>query len=145
MVRAVGAPAIAVVTKVIMQRVSSLGRITSPGLLLRVESLVLLVTAIGVYAWHDGSWVLFAVLFLAPDLSFLAFLAGRRLSAAAYNLAHAFILPGVLLAFGAAGSSLAIDLALIWGAHIALDRILGYGLRYPEALKETHLGRISRR
>jgi hypothetical protein len=31
---------------------------------------------------------------------------------------------------------------LIWGAHIALDRVLGYGLKYPDGSKETHLGRV---
>jgi hypothetical protein len=115
--------------------------LTSPALLLRVESLVLFATAVGVYAWHDGSWWLFALLFLAPDLSFFAYLAGPRLGAAGYNLAHAFILPGILLA-AATRSALALDLALIWGAHIALDRVLGYGLKYPEGFKETHLGRV---
>src|SRR5687768_4784637 len=105
-----------------------LDRLTSPGLLLRLESVVLLVTAVGTFAWHDGSWWLFAILFLAPDLSFLGFLAGARVGAMVYNLAHAFVLPGMLLAFAVTDSDLALDLALIWGAHIALDRALGYGL-----------------
>jgi hypothetical protein len=114
--------------------------LTSPRFLLRVESFVLFAVSVGVYAWHDGSWWLFALLFLAPDLSFFAYLAGPRLGAAAYNLVHAFVLPGLVLA--AVGSDLALDLALIWGAHIALDRLLGYGLKYPDGFKETHLGRI---
>jgi len=121
-----------------------LDRLTSPGLLLRVESLVLLAVAVGIYAWHDGSWWLFAILFLAPDLSFLGFLGGPRTGAMTYNLAHAFIIPGLLLAVATTGSELAVDLALIWGAHIAMDRVLGYGLRYPEGSQETHLGRLGR-
>jgi hypothetical protein len=28
---------------------------------------------------------------------------------------------------------------LIWTAHIAMDRALGYGLKYPTAFKSTHL------
>jgi hypothetical protein len=106
-------------------------RLTSPSLLLRAESLVLFVTAVGVYEWHDGSWWFFALIFLAPDLSFLAYLAGPRLAAAAYNLVHAFVLPGILLLIATTGSGL------------ALDRLLGYGLNYPEGFKETHLGRRS--
>ena len=121
-----------------------LDRLTSPGLLLRVESIVLLAAAVGACAWHGGSWWLFLILFLAPDLSFFAYLAGPRIGAAGYNLAHAFVLPEVLLAFAAVGSALALDLALIWGAHIALDRAIGYGLKYPEGFKETHLGRLGR-
>jgi hypothetical protein len=30
-------------------------------------------------------------------------------------------------------------LALIWLAHIGLDRALGYGLKYPTAFRHTHL------
>ena len=122
-----------------------LDRLTAPGPLLRVESLVLLAVAVGAYAWHDGSWLLFALLILAPDLSALGYLSGPRVGAATYNLAHAFVLPGILLAFGAAGSDLALDLALIWGAHIAADRALGYGLKYPEGFKSTHIQRVERR
>lgn len=122
-----------------------LDRLTAPSLLLRVESLTLLAVAIGTYAWHDGSWWLFAVLFLAPDLSFLGYLAGPGIGAATYNVAHAYIVPGGLLAVSTTGSAIAFDLALIWGAHIALDRTLGYGLKYPEGFGKTHLGEVGRR
>jgi hypothetical protein len=36
-------------------------------------------------------------------------------------------------------------IALIWLAHIGLDRALGYGLKLTTAFGETHLGRIGRR
>ena len=32
--------------------------------------------------------------------------------------------------------------ALIWAAHIAVDRALGYGLKYGAGFGLTHLGRI---
>ena len=38
-----------------------------------------------------------------------------------------------------AGQSLAVWLALIWCAHIGMDRLLGFGLKYPDAFKHTHL------
>jgi hypothetical protein len=37
---------------------------------------------------------------------------------------------------------LAVQIALIWGAHIGADRMLGYGLKYPTAFKHTHLQRV---
>jgi len=40
------------------------------------------------------------------------------------------------------GGSLAISLALIWFSHIGMDRLVGYGLKYPTAFKDTHLGRV---
>jgi hypothetical protein len=118
---------------------AALGRLVSPGVLLRAESSVVLAPTGGADAWHGGSWWVFAVLLLAPDASILGYLAGNRVGATAYNLVHAFMLPGVLLALGAMGSSLAFDLGLIWGAHIAMDRVFGYGLKGPGGFKETHL------
>ncbi|MEJ0027488.1 MAG: DUF4260 family protein [Rhizomicrobium sp.] len=35
-----------------------------------------------------GDWKQFAILFLAPDLSFAGYLAGPRFGAAAYNTLH---------------------------------------------------------
>jgi len=46
------------------------------------------------------------------------------------------------LAGVAARSSLVEYLALIWFAHIALDRLLGYGLKYPTRFQDTHLQRV---
>jgi hypothetical protein len=33
-------------------------------------------------------------------------------------------------------------LCVIWVAHIGFDRLLGYGLKYPTAFKDTHLGKV---
>ena len=33
-------------------------------------------------------------------------------------------------------------LALIWVAHIGMDRLMGYGLKYPSAFKDTHLQHV---
>jgi hypothetical protein len=107
-----------------------------------MEALVLLAVVIGLYIRHDGSWLLFALLILAPDLSALGYLAGNRIGALSYNLAHAFIAPGILVFVGFADYSLATSLALIWAAHIAGDRVLGYGLKYEDGFKITHLQRV---
>jgi hypothetical protein len=49
----------------------------------------------------------------------------------------------VLGAFGLlGGSSLALVVALVWFAHIGMDRLVGYGLKYPTESKDTHLGRV---
>jgi hypothetical protein len=41
-----------------------------------------------------------------------------------------------------ADSDAATKIALIWLAHIGADRLLGYGLKYPTAFKDTHLSRV---
>jgi hypothetical protein len=113
---------------------------------LRIEGAMLAFAAIAAYAHQGGAWPLFAVLFLAPDLSFLGYLAGTRIGALAYNAMHSTIGPIVLGAFGAAlGHPIAILIALIWAAHVGFDRALGYGLKYASGFRNTHLGLIGRK
>ena len=65
------------------------------------------------------------------------------LGAICYNIVHSYVLPLTLALFGAiAGRPLALYLVLIWGAHIGFDRVLGYGLKYPTAFKDTHLQHV---
>jgi hypothetical protein len=54
------------------------------------------------YAHLHFSWLLFAVLFLAPDLFMVGFLANPKLGAAIYNLGHWLLLPLVVFAVGLA-------------------------------------------
>jgi len=114
--------------------------LTRPTVLLRLEAALALALAVGLYGTHGGDWMLFALLFLAPDLSALGYLAGPAAGAACYNAAHTYLISAVLWAFGlAAGHTSLPLLALIWVAHIGLDRLLGYGLKYPDGFKRTHL------
>lgn len=116
---------------------------TLPAILLRLEGAALLAAAVLLYRERDASWLLFAVLLLAPDLSALGYLAGTRLGAIAYNIAHTTVLPIALGVAGLlAGGDLAVSIGLIWLAHIGLDRAIGYGLKYPDAFKSTHLDRV---
>jgi hypothetical protein len=114
-----------------------------PRVLLRLEGLAVLVGALLLYFHADFGWVLLAVLFLAPDLSFLGYLFGPRLGALGYDAVHTEIFP-IALATAAViwNGHTATRIALIWLAHIGLDRFLGYGLKYPTAFKDTHLQRV---
>jgi hypothetical protein len=111
--------------------------------LLRIEGLALFCAATVFYGVSGASWWLFGVLFLAPDLSFAAYLAGARLGAIGYNALHATIGPLLLgLVSLAMPWPIAGSVALIWLAHIGFDRALGYGLKYNAGFGFTHLGRI---
>jgi hypothetical protein len=117
--------------------------IARPRVLLRLEGAAVLALAVAGYRASGGSWWLFALLLLAPDLAALGYLAGSRAGAATYNLVHTYVLPLALLGYGLWGTSpLALSLALIWLAHIGMDRAVGYGLKYATAFKDTHLGRV---
>jgi hypothetical protein len=113
---------------------------------LRLEGLALASVCIAAYGSLGESWWWFAALILVPDLSMLGYLAGPRVGAGAYNLAHNWAV--VVLWGGAAwllgGGSLALSLPLILGSHIGIDRALGYGLKLPTGFRDTHLGRIGK-
>lgn len=118
-------------------------RLMGPGALLRVEGGVLLGIGALLYWVNGGSWVLFASLILAPDLSMLGYLLGAKVGAATYNVFHTYALPASLAAFGVlAGSPLAVSVALVWFVHIGMDRLVGYGLKYTSGFKDTHLDRV---
>ncbi len=120
--------------------------LTDPVVLQRIEGGVLLIIALVLYAKLSGPWLLFILLILAPDLFIAGYLGGPRMGAAVYNLGHTWLLPAILAVGGIlGGANLAIWVALIWFAHIGLDRLLGYGLKLPTAFTDTHLGRIGRR
>jgi hypothetical protein len=108
---------------------------------LRLEGLIALMVAMYLYAHEGGSWLTFAVLFLAPDVSFAGYLAGPRIGAALYNIAHSYVGP-LILAVTLLSAGVWLPLSLVWVAHIGFDRALGYGLKYPSAFGDTHLGRI---
>jgi hypothetical protein len=125
-------------------------------LVLRLEGLALAAICVWLYAGIHEPWWLFALLFLAPDLSMLGYLGGPRLGAVVYNIVHTWVAPVVLFAIAwwgggrlravgiAANTSSLLPLAFILGAHIGVDRALGYGLKLPAGFRHTHLGRIGR-
>lgn len=113
--------------------------------ILRAEGLTVFLAATTAFFLDGGAWWLYLVLFLAPDLSFLAYAAGARSGAVAYNTLHAYVLPLLLaLAGWSLGSDWALHVALVWLAHIGIDRFLGYGLKYPTAFGHTHLGPVGK-
>jgi hypothetical protein len=113
--------------------------------LLRLEGITLFAGMTLLYGLWDGSWWVYAVLFLAPDLSFAAYLAGPKVGAIVYNAAHSYLAPVALMTAGfAMASPLILSLAMIWLAHIGIDRALGYGLKYRTGFVFTHLGRIGK-
>jgi Domain of unknown function (DUF4260) len=78
---------------------------------------------------------------LAPDIAMTGYLAGTRPGAHLHNLTHATLLSAVMLGAGYwQADRLVIALALVWLAHIGLDRLLGTGPKYNDRFTHTHLG-----
>ena len=124
-----------------------LGAVTGlPLAFLRSEGAVLLAAALAAYvtALDEPLWLI-PVLLLLPDLLMVGYLRDSRLGAWLYNLAHSYPAP-------AAVGTVALltdapvwqGVALIWFAHIGMDRAAGYGLKHETGFADTHLGRIGR-
>ncbi len=113
--------------------------------LLKLEELATLAFALFLFSQLDYGWGWFALLFLAPDLSMVGYLANPRLGAWTYNGVHH---KGVALALYLLGHILAIPALMFAGTillgHSSFDRILGYGLKHEDAFQNTHLGRIGK-
>lgn len=117
--------------------------VTMPAIILRLEGLALLVGALAAYGYLGYSWWTFALLLLVPDLGALGYLHSKRVGAVAYNLVHTESLPLLLgVASVLFDQPLGLQLALIWAAHIGVDRAVGYGLKYADGFQHTHLGEV---
>lgn len=114
-----------------------------PRLLLHLEGLALLAAAVFVYFAQGRPLWVFLVFLLAPDLSAIGYAFGPRVGSMAYNLAHITVWPILVGLLGwRFGWSWAMAAALIWLAHIGMDRALGYGLKYPDAFKHSHFDNL---
>ena len=110
---------------------------------LRVAGLAIAAAPLLVLGPTGGPWWLVPALFLVPDLSMLGYLAGDRVGAWAYNLAHTAPLPVALLAAGLGWHSTALTVAGAVGLfHIGVDRALGYGVEHDHGFGHTHLGAL---
>ena len=113
--------------------------------LLRSEGVALLAVATVLYGKYGRSWWLFLALLAAPDLGLLGLLWSKRVGAVTYDLTHTSVPPAALGLVGIlTGSVLAVALALVWFAHIGMDRALGLGLLYPDGSGCTHLRKARR-
>jgi hypothetical protein len=122
-------------------RLLSSGVFTKPEILLRIEGAFDLALSLIFFQAILGNWLLFVLLLLAPDLAMLGYLRGVRLGTVCYNLIHTLAVPFLIIAYAYLTKSLwLLPYALIWTAHIGLDRMLGFGLKYPTRFRDTHLG-----
>ena len=112
----------------------------SPKPLLHLEGAAVFIASLYAYHLNHGSWLLFVLLFLTPDVSMIGYVFGARVGAITYNAIHTYVGPLVLAGYSlGTGHQTPLLLASIWMAHIGLDRALGFGLKYASRFKDTHL------
>ena len=114
--------------------------------LLKLEDAAKFMAAYWLSLYLGNTWWIFFAWLLAPDLSMIGYVVSTRVGAMLYNLAHhqglalAILIAGIYFSF----PGLILTGIILFG-HSAMDRLLGYGLKYPDDFKHTHLGWIGRK
>jgi len=108
--------------------------------ILQIENALILISSVYFYSYCQFEWTVFAILFLSPDIFMIGYLLDKTRGAHIYNIGHTYLLPVILLSCGLiAKQQMFSMLALIWIAHIAADRTLGFGLKYTSGFKDSDL------
>lgn len=109
--------------------------------LLKLEEVAQFLLSIVLFSQLPFAWWWFPALILVPDLGMLGYLINPKIGAYAYNLVHH---KAVAIAIGAAGFLLGSPVLLLTGVilfgHSAMDRMMGYGLKYEDSFNHTSLG-----
>lgn len=111
--------------------------------ILRIEELAMLGLAIYLNSFLPFEGWVFWAWFLTPDIGMLGYLVNTKVGAITYNLLHH---KGVAMVCYLAGYFLIIHELTLAGVvlfgHSSFDRVVGYGLKYSDNFKHTHLGWI---
>jgi hypothetical protein len=110
---------------------------------LKVEELMMFIATLIIFPKLGYSWWWFAGLILTPDLGMIGYLANTKIGSATYNFTHNKALAVII---GLAGYYFHINEMMLAGlilfSHSSMDRMFGFGLKYPDNFKYTHLGSI---
>lgn len=112
-------------------------------ILLHFEGLAVLLLSVYFYSYLEFSWLLFIILLFAQDISMVGYLVNNKVGTIMYNIVHTYSLPIGLIFLGILITKpFILAIGLIASAHIGMDRMIGFGLKYPTGFKHTHLDRI---
>lgn len=108
---------------------------------IRLEEAAMFVFSIILFQTTNFEWWYFIALLLAPDISMLGYLISPKFGAFCYNLFHHKAIALFLLVFGWHFQQAWTELiGIVLFGHACLDRFFGFGLKYPDNFKHTHLG-----
>lgn len=111
--------------------------------LLKLEYFGLFLFSIILFSQLDFAWWIYPLLFLVPDIGMLGYLINNKIGAYTYNLCHHL---GVAVAFLMYGALMTNPLCTLFGTillgHSSFDRLVGYGLKYTDSFKHTHLNNL---
>lgn len=109
--------------------------------LLKLEELAMFLLSIYLFSLLDYAWWVYLVFILTPDIGMIGYAVNTKLGATTYNIFHH---KGIAILVGFAGFwwgivELQLGGIILFG-HASMDRIFGYGLKFSDNFKHTHLG-----
>ncbi len=108
---------------------------------LKLEELAMFGFSIFLFNQTEYAWWVYLALILVPDIGMIGYVINTKIGAITYNLFHH---KGIALCVLILGYYYFLDWVVLAGiilfGHAALDRMLGYGLKYEDSFKHTHLG-----
>ncbi|MEI5993759.1 DUF4260 domain-containing protein [Candidatus Enterococcus mansonii] len=108
--------------------------------ILQIENGSLFLLAFALFIHLNVPVFYFFLWLLLPDITMLGYLGGSSLGANIYNLGHNLVFPVLLtIIYLLTHTTLLLPIAIVWSAHIFMDRTLGYGLKYSDDFKHTHI------
>jgi Domain of unknown function (DUF4260) len=111
---------------------------------LKLEELGQFLFGIFLFLQLTFSWWWFPAMLLTPDVGMVGYLLNNKLGAITYNIMHHKGLAIVVLLLGyTLGNEILSLTGIILFSHASMDRLLGYGLKYFDHFKHTHLGNLS--
>lgn len=119
-------------------------------LVLKLEELAMWIGCIILLYLSQVDWWWYALMFLGPDVSMLGYLFNTKVGAWCYNLLHHKGLSIILVVVGwiievyTPGPYFIMYTGIILFGHSSMDRFFGYGLKYENGFKFTHLGKIGK-
>lgn len=113
--------------------------------IIKIEEIAKLALCYMLSLYLGYAWWIFLAWLLAPDISMLGYLINKKTGAIVYNFVHHQALAILVGLFGLwTGSNDWILAGLVLFGHSAMDRSFGYGLKYADNFKHTHLGWIGK-
>jgi len=113
--------------------------------LLKLEEAVMFALGIFAFSKLNYAWWIFPAWLFAPDLSMIGYVVNPKIGSWTYNFVHHKALAIIIYLLGIYLNNEAFQFAgIILFAHSSMDRVLGYGLKYNDAFKHTHLGWIGK-
>jgi len=112
---------------------------------LKLEELAMFLLSIWLFNQLHFPWWWFLLLILIPDIGMLGYAINNKVGAVSYNIFHHKGIAILIYLSGIYFHHETIQLAgIILFGHSSMDRIFGYGLKYFDGFKFTHLGSIGK-